>query len=253
MGGPRLHRHLRRLAGRARRRDGRRDLARRHLHRPVPLLHEHGLAADRRRRRRPRKRGRRLRSARVHHGIRPRDRRGGVALLHGPRRSGPWLRAPGDGGGRSHVGPGLGLGGRARGHRMGRDGLRPRTRASLRGNGELLPVPDLAPKPVGGRQPLPRIHPRHRPEDGPSCLALPDGAGRDLGLHRDAEHHPKYRHDRWPTARRPAPGPQERFLLRARPRHGRAAAGGELRDRQLGARDRSRDGSADPEPGCGLS
>ncbi len=150
VGGPRLHRHLRRLAGGARRRDGRGDLARRHLHRPVPLVHEHGLAADCRRRRRPRQRGRRLRRARVHHGVRRRDRREGVALLHGSGRSGPWLRAPGDGGGRGHVGPGLGLGGRTRGHRLGRDGLRPRARPSLRGDGELLPLPDLAPKPVGG-------------------------------------------------------------------------------------------------------
>ena len=74
-------------------------------------------------------------------------------------------------------------------------------------------------------------------------LALPDHAGRELGLHRDAEDGARRPHDRRRDAAGPDAGAEEWLLLRARPRNGRTHVSRQVRRRELGESRRPEDGS----------
>ena len=87
------------------------------------------------------------------------------------------------------------------------------------------------------RQSLSFQHRRDSARYGRICLALPDHAGRNLGLHRHAAHRPgRYRDRRAQPAGADA-GAQERLFLRARPRDGRVHFGRALYSAQLVDRD----------------
>ncbi len=69
-------------------------------------------------------------------------------------------------------------------------------------------------------------------------VALPDDARRDLGLHRDAAHHPGGSRDRRGPAQGAHAGTEERLLLRARSRDGCTDLGASVCDRHVGDGDR---------------
>ena len=80
---------------------------------------------------------------------------------------------------------------RRRRHGVGLDGLRPRAAPALRRHRQRLAVEPLRPQPRRRRQSLSLVDPRAAPRHRRARLVLPGDAGRHLGLHRDAAHHPR--------------------------------------------------------------
>ena len=117
--------------------------------------------------------------------------------------------------------------GRRRRHGLGLARLRPRARPALRRHRQRRAV-DAAPA-QPRRQSVSVVDPRAAPRHRRARLALPDDAGRSVGLHRDAAHDPRRARDRRPRAARADAGAEERLLLRARPRDRRAALGRAVR------------------------
>ena len=79
---------------------------------------------------------------------------------------------------------------RRRRHGLGFDGLRPRTEPALHRRRQRLTVEPADPQPGGRRQPVPVFDRRAEPGHRRIRLALPDHAGRDVGLHGHSAHDP---------------------------------------------------------------
>ncbi|MFO7325463.1 MAG: hypothetical protein DIU62_007085, partial [Pseudomonadota bacterium] len=110
---------------------------------------------------------RRVRRARLRDGLRRRNRRAGLALLHRARQSRRRprrrrLRQRAGGAGPAHVVRQV-VGNRRRRHGVGLHVVRPRARPALRRRGQWLAVEPLAAQRGQGRQPVPHLHPRARP------------------------------------------------------------------------------------------
>ncbi len=136
---------------------------------------------------------------------------------------------------------------------MGFDGLRPQTRPTLHRRRQWQPVESRLSQPRTrwprrGQQSLSLEHRRDPPRYRRICLALPDHAGRNLGLHRHPAHHPRRHRDRWRGTKGADAGAQERLLLRARPRDRRIHLGRGLYPAELGFGDRC-PRAPDPEQG----
>ena len=231
---------LRRAADRARCDVGRAGVGSRHR-RPQQALHHHRRAAGRRRQRDHRQRRRRARRARLRLGLRRRNGRSRLALLHRARGSVAAVRIAGARARREDLDGQRILEDRRRRHGVGLDGLRPRSASALRGNRQRLAVEPLRPQPRRRRQSLPVVDPRAAARHRRARLVLPGDPGRHLGLHRDAAHHPRRPDDRRPAAQAAAARSEERLLLRARSRDRRARLGREVRRAQLGRARRSED------------
>ncbi len=85
---------------------------------------------------------------------------------------------------------------RRRRHGLGLDGLRPGPAPALRRDRERLALAGGAAQPRRRRQPLPLVDPGAGSRYRGDPLALPDDAGRQLGLHRDPAHDPGGASDR---------------------------------------------------------
>ncbi len=240
LAGQSLCRHARRPADRARCRHRQSVVEPGHAHRSLALLHDHRRATDRWRQSRHRQRRRRNRRARLHHCVRRRKRRDGVALLHRAWRSEAAVRASRARGGGEDLGPQQPLGSRRRWHRLGCHGLRPAAEPAVRRHRQCESIPAIGAQPQGRRQSSisARFSPSiPTPADG---MALPDHARRDVGLHSRAAHDPRRSADRRQHAQGADAGAEERLLLCARSRHRRTAVGGEICRRELGESRRSR-------------
>ena len=101
-------------------------------------------------------------------------------------------------------------------HGLGFADLRLRARPALRRHRQRLALESAAAQPRRRRQPVPLIDPRVAARHRRAGVALPDDAGRNVGLHRDAAHDPGRSHDRRPGAESADAGAEERLLLRAR-------------------------------------
>ena len=166
-----------------------------------------------------RERRRRVRRPRLPQRLRRKDgRTARLAIPHRARRSGarasratPWRWPP-------RPGKGAMVGARRRWrHRLGFDGLRPGARPALHRRRQRYAVEPGDPLTGRRRQPLPLVDRGPAPRHRRVRLALPDDTGRDLGLHRDAAHHPR-RSSRSTDAERKVldAGAEEWLLLRHR-------------------------------------
>ena len=105
------------------------------------------------------------------------------------------LRVAGDGARREDVDRRMVEAGRRR-HGVGFAGLRSRARSALRRHRQRLAVEPAAAQPGRRRQPVSLVDPRAAARHRRAGVALPDDAGRNVGLHRDAAHDPRRPHDR---------------------------------------------------------
>jgi hypothetical protein len=136
--------------------------------RPSAGLQHHGRAAHREGQGRHRQWRRRVRRARLPHGLRRRDRQTGVALVRGARRSIEGPRRPVDGDGAEDV-EGRMVAVRRRRHAVGRHRLRPRGQPGLRGHRQRLAVGAHPPQRRHRRQPLPGRSSRSTPTPAATC------------------------------------------------------------------------------------
>ena len=102
------------------------------------------------------------------------------------------------------------------------------------------------------RQSLSVVDRRAEARDRRTGLVLPDDAGRRLGLHGDAAHHPGRHHDRRRAAQGADAGAEERLLLRHRSHQRKADLGQALHDDHLGQGRRHEDRPADRKSGRAL-
>ena len=180
-----LRRRARRPAGRARCGDRQGRVAD-DDRRSEPAVHDHRRAAHREGQGHHRQRRRRVRRARLRLGVRRRDRQARVALLHGARRS---VEAAGKQGARARAADVEGqrlVEVRRRRHGVGLDRLRPRAEPALRRHRQRLDVEPRRAQPRRRRQPVSRVDPRDQSRQRRAGVALPDDAGRHVGLHRGA-------------------------------------------------------------------
>ena len=98
--------------------------------------------------------------------------------------------------------------------------------------------------PGGGDNLYLALDPRDQSRQRRAGVALPDDAGRHVGLHRGAADDAGGSDDRRPPAQGDHAGAEERVLLRARSRHRRAARGGSVRRGELGDARRPEDRTA---------
>ena len=217
-----LRRSARRAAGRARRRDRRAGLGGPD-HGPRAPLHHHRRSPCGQGKGSHRQRRRRVWSPLVRHRLRRGKRRAGLALLHRPREPGRAVRASRARDGGQDLDRGV-VASRRRRHRLGLDGLRSRARPALRRRRQRRPLDALSPQPRRRRQSLPVLDPRPASGHRRARVALPDDTGRQLGLHLGPAHPARGPRDRRASAQGAAARPEERLLLRPRPRDRRAAS-----------------------------
>ena len=231
----RLRGDARRPAPGARREDGQRGLVG-DDGRPEPAVHDHDGAARREGEGDHRQRRRRARRARLRLGLRRRDRRAGVALLHGAGRSVAALRDARARDGREDLG--LRAASTGRSAAAARSGTRSpsipsstcstsapatarpgaSTSAARRAATTCSSASILALRPDTGKLVW---HYQTTPGDTWDYTSTQDIVLADLTIGGQA-------------AQGAAAGAEERLLLRDRPRHRRADLRGEVRDRELG-------------------
>ena len=123
-------------------------------------------------------------------------------------------------------------------HCLGLLRLRSGSEAAVCRHRQRLGVGSQAAQPGRRRQPLSFFDRRVACRDGQGRLALPDDAGRSVGLHRRPADDARGAADRRPQAKGVDAGTEERILLRARSAHRRASVGGALCEGHLGQRRR---------------
>ena len=171
------------------------------LDRPRRCLLDHRRAPRREGKGDHRQRRRRTRRSRLCLGLRRADGHAGVALLHRPWQSGERIRTPGARDGGEDLDRRV-VAGRRRRHRLGRHGLRRRSRSALRRHRQRQPLGARHPQPRRRRQSVPVVDPGDTPRHRPAGLAFPAGARRAMGLHRDAADDPGQLADRRPSSAR---------------------------------------------------
>ena len=213
---------------------------------------DHGPAARVQRQGADRQRGQRVRcQSRLRDGLRCRDRCAGLALLHRPRQPGQRFR------GRRHEDGGRDVDRRVVESRRRRPGvecadLRPAVQPRLHRHRQWWPVESQDPQSGRRRQPVPVLDRRARCRHRPLRLALPDDAGRDVGLQLVDGHHARHAADRGQAAAGDPARAEERFFLCHRSQRRQAAVGREVRQGHVGGARRSRDRPAGRGAECAL-
>ena len=128
----------------------------------------------------------------------------------------------------------------------------PVTDLLIYGTGNGTPWNQMARDPKRRRQPLCRLHHRAEGRHRRIRLALPDHAGRHLGLRRGQPDDDGRPHDRWQAAACADPAEQERLPLCARCRRRQAAQRRCVHRSELGHRRRHEDGPSEGGAGRAL-
>ena len=110
----------------------------------------------------------------------------------------------------------------------------PELNLRLRRHRQRIAVERAPSQPRRRRQPLPGVDRRAQRRHRQVRLALPDDAGRQLGLQRRAADDPRRPDHRQPAAQGDHAGAEERLLLRARSRHRQADLGRAVRVHVVG-------------------